>query len=192
MAQGQDNRSPEERERAAAMDADIIALRRKRVPFDEIGRLMLDKYGRTGWSGPDGDSERPFTRQYMSDRYTAALAAIPAREAANHRAELGELFNQVIDEAYAIAQKDHWAHSNGRLVREGKPYINGDGEAEIAEGAGAPVLDDGPKLAALAEVRKAAVEVMRLYGLAVPVKQEVGVNAALEIRVNGVDLETLK
>lgn len=177
MAQGQDNRSPEDRERAAAMDADIIALRRKRVPFDEIGRRMFEKYGRAGTSNLD----KPFSKQYIHDRYREALAAIPAREAASHRHELGELLNQVIDEAYAIAQKDHLAHSNGRVV-----------EVADADGKVVPVLDDGPKLAALAEVRKATVEVIRLFGLAVPVKQEFGVNTSLDIKINGVDLGALK
>lgn len=172
MAQGQDNRSPEDRERAAAMDADIIALRRQRVPFDEIGRQMFEKYGRAGTDSLD----KPFSKQYIHTRYREALAAIPAREAASHRHELGELLNQVIDEAYAIAQKPHLAHSNGRVVEIG----------------GEPVLDDGPKLAALAEVRKATVEVIRLFGLAVPVKQEFGVNTSLDIKINGVDLEAMK
>lgn len=173
--------TPEEKERAAAMDADIIALRRKRVTYDEIGRLMFEKYGRIPGRGRPVPEGRPFTKQYIHDRYLAALAAIPAREAAAHRTELGELFSQVIDEAYAIAQKDHLAHSNGRVV-----------EVVDADGKVVPVLDDGPKLAALAEVRKAAVEVMRLYGLAVPVKQELGMNTSLEIKINGVDLEQMK
>jgi hypothetical protein len=186
-----DTTDPDEKERAAAMDADIIALRRKRVPFDEIGRLMYEKYGRTTGRGPAVPEGTPFNKGYMHKRYLDALAAIPAREAAGHRAEIGELLNQVIDEAYAIAQKEHWAHSNGRLVRQGKPYINDDGEAEIAEGAGAPVHDDGPKLAALAEVRKAAVEVMRLYGLPVPVKQEVEHTGAVNYTITGVDMSKL-
>lgn len=183
MAQSQDNTTPEEKERAAAMDADIIALRRQRVPFDEIGRQMAEKYGRIGRKGNAdvNDEDKPFSKQYMSDRYREALAAIPAREAAAHRAELGELLNQIVDEAYAIAQKDHLAHSNGRVI-----------EIADTDGKPKPVLDDGPKLAALAEVRKATVELVRLYGLAVPVKQELGVNTSLDIRINGVDLEAMK
>lgn len=190
-----DLRDHEERERAALMDADIIALRAKRTPYEEIGRLMYDKYGRTGGHGVKADEipDKPFTKQYIHNRYLNALAAIPAREAANQRAELGALFNQVIDEAYAIAQKDHLAVSQGRVVRMGEPFIDDeDGVAKISEGRGNPVLDDGPKLAALAEVRKAAVEVVRLFGLAIPVKQEFGVNTALEIKINGVDLKAMQ
>lgn len=189
MATGQDNRSPEERERAAAMDADIIALRRKRVPFDEIGRLMFEKYGRVG---ANGDPDKPFSKQYVSERYRDALAAIPAREAAGHRAELTELLNELIDVANGVMRKDHVAVSQGRIVREGRPFINDDGEAAIDEGRGAPVLDDAPRLAAAAEIRKIADSIARLHGLNIPVKQEFGVNTSLDIKINGVDLNALK
>jgi hypothetical protein len=182
--------TPEEKERAAAMDADIIALRRTRTPFDEIGRLMYEKHGRTPGRGPAVPDDQPFGKQYMHERYLKALAAIPAREAAGHRAELGELLNEVIDVANQIMRKDHWAHSNGRLVREGRPYIE-DGEARIAEGAGSPVHDDAPKLAAAAEIRKAAVELARLYGLNIPVKQEVEHTGAVNYTITGVDMSQL-
>lgn len=186
-----DHTTPEEKERAAAMDADIIALRRKRVPFDEIGRLMYEKYGRIPGRGPAVPEGTPFDKSYMHKRYLDALAAIPAREAAGHRAELGELLNEVIDTANEIMRKTHVAVSNGRVVREGKPYVNGDGEAEIAEGAGSPVHDDAPKLAAAAEIRKAAVELARLYGLNVPVKQEVEHTGKVNYTITGVDMSKL-
>lgn len=183
--------TPEEKERAAAMDADIIALRRKRVSFEEIGRLMYDKYGRIPGRGPAVPEGTPFHKSYMHTRYLEALAAIPAREAAGHRAELGELLNEVIDVANQIMRKNHVAVSQGRVVREGKPYINDDGEAAIAEGAGAPVHDDAPKLAAAAEIRKAAVELARLYGLNIPVKQEVEHTGAVNYTINGVQVDKL-
>jgi hypothetical protein len=183
--------TPEEKERAAAMDADIIALRRQRVSFDEIGRQMVAKYGRTPGRGPAVAEDAPFNKGYMHQRYLAALAAIPAREAAGHRAELGELLNEVIDVANQIMRKNHVAVSQGRVVREGKPYINDDGEAAIAEGAGSPVPDDAPKLAAAAEIRKAAVELARLYGLNIPVKQEVEHTGAVNYTITGVDMDKL-
>lgn len=173
MAQGQDNRTPEERERAAAMDADIVELRRKRVPYDEIGRRMGKKYPRV--HGPDVGSTEPYPKQYMFIRYRDALAAIPARKVDAHRTELNELLDKLLDRANRIAEKDHLAHSNGRVV----------------ELHGEPVLDDGPKLAAIAEMRKLIAEIRTLNGLTVPVKQELGVNTELAIKINGVDLKDL-
>jgi hypothetical protein len=186
---GGDTTNPDEKERAAAMDADIITLRRQRVPFDEIGRKMFEKYGRVG---ANGDPDKPFTKQYISERYRAALAAIPAREAASHRAELTELLNELIDVANGVMRREHVAVSQGRVVREGRPFINDDGEAAIDEGRGAPVLDDGPRLQAAAEIRKVADSIARLHGLNIPVRQEFDVSTQLNIKINGVDLNAMK
>lgn len=187
-----DTTNPDEKERAAAMDADIIALRRQRVPFDEIGRLMADKYGRTTGRGRPVPEGSPFNRGYMHQRYLDALAAIPAREAAGYRAELGELLNEVIDVANQIMRKDHLAVSQGRVVRMGEPFIDAEtGRAAIAEGRGEPVKDDGPKLAAAAEIRKAAVELARLYGLNIPVVQPVEHTGAVNYTITGVDMGKL-
>lgn len=171
-----DTTDPDEKERAAAMDADIIRLRGQRVTFDEIGRQMADKYGRTPRGRGHGEPGTPFSKSYMQKRYVEALAAVPALAVTQHRAEQVALLDQLIDEAYAIAQKDHLAHSNGRVVQ-----IDGQ-----------PVLDDGPKLSAIGEIRKLLERMAKVVGSDTPVKQEFGVNTSLDIKVNGVDLGQLK
>lgn len=177
MVRPQSTTSPEEKERAAAMDADIIELRRQGIQWGEIGRRMVDKYPRTHDAhGVPADSDEPYSKQYMHHRWKAAIAAVPARKVEEHRAELNGRLEGLLEHAEAVLQREHWAHSNGRVVER-------DGE---------PVLDDGPKLAAVAELRKIIAEIRVLNGLTVPVEQKLGVNAALDIRVNGVDLEALK
>jgi hypothetical protein len=164
---GGDQRPPDEKERSALMDADVVALRRKRITWDEIGQIMADKY-RT-------DSDEPYRKQTMYKRWKAAIAAVPAKEVLAHRAELNELLDELIDQANVIMRKDHLAHSNGRVV----------------ELHGEPVIDDGPKLAAMAEMRKLVGEIRQLNGLTVPVKQEVGVDATVSYTINGVDVGKL-
>lgn len=170
-----DYTTPEEKERAAEMDAEIIRLRSQRVTFAEIGRLMADKYGRTNRGRDPQTPAAPFGKAYMQKRYLNALAAVPAREVQQHRNEQLELLNQLIDEAYAIAQKDHLAHSNGRVVEIG----------------GEPVLDDGPKLQAIGEIRKLLERMAKVVGSDTPVKQELDLGGAVRYEIVGVDMEKL-
>jgi hypothetical protein len=168
--QGQDNRSPEEHERAAEMDAEIIRLRRQRISFAEIGRRLAPKYRQ------HGDADQPFDRKYMHHRYHAALKAVPAREIAAHREELNQLLEELVDQVNEIMRRDHVAHSQGRIVREED---------------GTPVLDDGPKIAAASELRKIVAEIRTLNGLTVPVKQELGLDATVAYTINGVSIDKL-
>ncbi|MFI6304303.1 hypothetical protein ACIBCH_20730 [Amycolatopsis thailandensis] len=187
MGQSQDTRSPEERERAAEMDADIIRLRRQRVTFEEIGRLMARKY-----RGPNEDPEKPYYRQTMHHRYKAALAAIPAREVHAHREELNQLLEELLDRTNAVLRGTHPLVSNGKVMRLGEPILDEHGRPTIAEDAGELLLDDGPILAAAAEMRKLVTEIRQLNGLTVPVKQELEVSGHVNYTLPGVDMEKLR
>lgn len=178
-----DHTSPEEKERAAAMDADILDLRRAGMQFDEIGRLMVDKYPRTNRSSGSAvdDPDQPYSKQYMHSRWLAAVRAVPVRKVEDLRTELNERLEGFLVQVEKVLTKDHYAHSNGRVVT-----------LPDADGKPVPLLDDGPKLAAIAEGRKLLAEIRVLNGATVPVKQELGVDASLDIRINGVDLNALK
>ena len=64
--------------------------------------------------------------------------------------------------ARAIAEKDHYAHGNGKLVyHDGKPLV-----------------DDGPKLQALDRMERAADAIAKLRGLYAPTKFE---NLSLDV-----------
>jgi hypothetical protein len=173
-----DHTSPEEKERAAAMDADILDLRRGGMQFDEIGRLMVAKYPRSSRNGNSAvdDPDQPYSKQYMHARWLAAVRSVPVRKVEDLRLELNERLEGFLVQVEKVLTKDHYAHSNGRVV--------------LLDGQ--PLLDDGPKLAAIAEGRKLLAEIRVLNGATVPVKQELGVDASLDIRINGVDLSALK
>lgn len=177
-----DYTTPEEKERAAAMDVDILDLRRQGVSFVEIGRLMAEKYPRTGRGGPMASRRplapgevQPYGKQYMSERWRAAIAAVPARKVEALRAELNERLEMFLEQVEVILNKDHYAHSNGRVV----------------ELHGKPMLDDGPKLAAIAEGRKLLAEIRTLNGATVPVKQELDLGGAVRYEIVGVDMDKL-
>ena len=186
MGQSKDTRDPEEQIRAAEMDAEIIALRRQRVPYVEIGRQMALKY-----RGPGEDPEQPYPKQYMHERYKAALAAIPAREVNAHREELNQLLDEAIDRTNEVLRARHPLVSNGRVMRIGEPFINENGEPDIAEGHGEPLEDAGPILAAVTEIRKLVGEIRVLNGLTIPVKQELDLGGHVNYTITGVDMDQL-
>lgn len=76
----------------------------------------------------------------------------------------------------AIIEREHVVVNSGRVVRHGEPKVDYDDEgnpiATIDEDAGAPVLDDGPRLKAEAELLKVAERMAKLFGLDAPTKVE--------------------
>lgn len=172
-----DNPTPEEREERSERYANIVRWRRQRVSFEDIGKRIY----------PD----KTVSKQTVFEMYQRALALAPAREVKIHREEQAELLDQLIDEAYAIAQREHLAVSQGRVVRLGRPIINADGEAEIDDGQGEPVLDDGPKLQAIGEIRKLLERMAKVRGSDTPVKQELEHSGAMNYTINNVDVSKL-
>lgn len=85
-------------------------------------------------------------------------------------ARLDELYVSALE----ILERDHYAHSNGRIVELG----------------GEPLLDDGPKLSALAELRRIRESYRKLHGLDQPAK--VSVDGGVRYEVVGVDPADLK
>ncbi|GAB3156403.1 hypothetical protein GCM10027258_62790 [Amycolatopsis stemonae] len=175
-----DTTTPEQKELTAENMRQIVAWRRDRVPFEEIGRRLT----------PPG-REKPFTRQYMHELYKKALRDIPALEVQEHRAEDLELIDEALRTALAVMRRDHIAVSQGRVVRIGKPFVNDDGEAEIAEGQGAPVHDDAPKLQAINTIRNLLERKAKIVGSDSPVRVDTTSNFTVNYKINGIDPKAL-
>lgn len=97
-----------------------------------------------------------------SDRSTAhravkaLLLAIPAEEVAELRRVEGERLEYYMREALAVLERDHLHISQGgKVVRDDEDRI---------------VYDDGPKLAAIRELRMLSERRAKLFGLDAPVK----------------------
>lgn len=67
--------------------------------------------------------------------------------------------------AAGVMARDHVLVSHGRIVREGVPALDENGQPVIREGHGAPLLDDGPRLAAVDRVVKVSESLRKLLGL---------------------------
>ncbi|WP_037870695.1 hypothetical protein [Streptomyces sp. SPB074] len=99
-----------------------------------------------------------------------ALHSIVADDAEALRQREAARLDALTEEALAVLERTHYAHSHGRLV------LGEDGK---------PLLDDGPKLAALRELRAIRESYRRLHGLDSPAKVEMG--GELRYEVVGID-----
>lgn len=161
-------------EAGALARARIVELRNDDVQFEDIGRLM---YEEGTWPT---QLEKPPSRQAVWQQWRRALAAIPAPALAAYRAELAALLGEQYRRAQEILDRDHVAHSNGQVVHV------------IRNGEMVPVLDDGPKLAAIREQRMIVAQMAVLAGANAPVQQKITMDATVEYSVVGVDVEALK
>lgn len=117
-------------------------------------------------------AELGFSKQYAHRRYTELLKEIPGQEIAEYRREQEERLDGLLREAHSVLARDHIHVSQGRVVRDEH---------------GQPILDDGPKLAAIREIRAIEERRARLLGLDAPTKTEV-TGQELKVTVVGVDV----
>src|SRR5687768_10325876 len=120
-----DTRSPEQVEAAAQRDAELVRLKREGKTFEEIGQ----QFG--------------FSRQYAHKRYWELVRELREQttaDVADYRDEQLDRYEWLIRETTAILRRDHVHVSQGRVVRETPDSP--------------PLLDDGPKLAAIRELRQ--------------------------------------
>lgn len=157
-------------EQTAVVRARIIELRRDSVEFEEIGRLM--------WAAGEwpGKLEKPPSKQAVHSHWQRGLRAIVAPQIEALRAERGERLAELRRRAQEVLDRDHVAHSNGVVIHH-------NGEA---------VLDDGPKLAAIRELRMIEAQLSLLNGENAPAQQKITMDASVEYSVVGVDPEALK
>ena len=101
-----------------------------------------------------------------------------------------------LEEAHRVAAdvmgRDHVLVSHGRVVREGVPVIDDDGNAVIRDGHGAPLLDDGPRLAAVDRVVKVSESTRKLLGLDAPTRVDASVSGppvsySFSVNLDGVE-----
>jgi hypothetical protein len=104
-------------------------------------------------------------------------AVAPAVEAL--RVSQQEVIDLLKSTALDILARDHVAHSNGRVVYNEA----GDGELQ-------PVLDDGPKLSAIGQLRGLLEREAKLWGTDSPVRTVVE-GDELVIRIKGVDTDAV-
>lgn len=91
------------------------------------------------------------------DRVRRALAAVPAEAVDELRTIEGERLDLLLQEAERILATNHVMVSHGRIIR------GDDGE---------PLIDDGPKLQAIAQLRFLSESRRKLTGADAPVKVE--------------------
>ncbi|MFJ8855110.1 hypothetical protein [Streptomyces sp. NPDC102437] len=87
------------------------------------------------------------------DAVNRALHAIVAPDAEALRAREAARLDGLYEEALAVLDRTHYAHSGGRLILDPDEQ---------------PVIDDGPKIAALRELRSLRESYRKLFGLDAP------------------------
>ncbi len=102
----------------------------------------------------------------------------PAVEAL--RAQQQSVIDQIKSTALDIMARDHLAHSNGRVVMNEDPIT----------GELTPVLDDGPKLSAIGQLRQLLEREAKLHGVDSPIRTVVE-GDELVIRIKGVDTDAV-
>lgn len=119
--------------------------------------------------------ELGMTKQGANDLYWKAMEARIAPNAAQIRAEQNERLDYMFERAAEIEQRKHVMVSGGTVVKDE------DGE---------PLIDDGPQLRALAEMRAIEAERAKLNGTYAPVQATI--NGEVRYEVAGIDLGLLR
>ena len=117
------------------------------------------------------------------------------------RARQSYLLDRLLGKAVEIMERSHFAHSQGRVVRAcpGPGTHDGCTATNLYDSAagryddgcpGIPVLDDGPKLQAIAVARGLLERSAKLHGLDAPVRTAIE-GDELVIRIKGVDTDAV-
>lgn len=180
------DRSMSPREVNAQRMADVMAYSAQGYSHREIGRLLGVSH-----TTVRRDIERVEKR-------------IPAESTKDWRKVHALRLERLMEACQAVLTANHVVVSNGQVVRrrvfddEGKPLwdkvygptgqvLKGPDGEDLVEHRTEPVIDQGPILEAVAEMRKIEVELMKLLGTPIPVKQAVEVQH-VDYTINGVDM----
>jgi hypothetical protein len=156
----------------------VITRRRQGHPFARIG----DELG--------------ITRQGAHDLYWRAMEARTAPNVAAIRQEQNERLDMLHEKAMEIVNRKHVVVSGGKIVHETTPVLDDDGHARTDENGnlivtvGEPLLDDGPTLRAIAELRALEAERAKLNGTYAPVQATI--NGEIRYEITGIDLDRLR
>lgn len=104
--------------------------------------------------------------------------------AAELRQQQLDRLSEMRQRALEVLERAHVTVSHGRVIREGQPDIEFDDEtgeptAVIREGQGAPILDDGPVLAAMDRLLRIEERIAKLAGLDAPTRVDATVDAVV-------------
>ncbi len=105
----------------------------------------------------------------------------PAVEAL--RASQQEIIDRMKVAALDVMEREHVAHSNGRVVYDVENGVAADGTVR-------PVLDDGPRLQAINALRGVLEREAKLWGADAPVRTTIE-GDELVIRIKGVDTDAV-
>ena len=144
-------------------DAEAATLRAKGRTFDQIAAEM------------DYSS-----RAKAYEAVMRAYADIPYEQVEEARRLDLERLDRLIEQAWAVMEREHLTVSNGRVVGKRTGWERDEVTGEILrDGEGAPIpeyediLDDGPLLAAVREIRGLLERRAKIIGYEAPQKHEV-------------------
>jgi hypothetical protein len=148
---------------SARRDAEAAALRAKGRTFDQIAREM-----------------RYSSRAKAYEAVMRAYADIPYEGAEEARRLDLERIDRLIEQAWAVMEREHLTVSNGRVVGKRTGWERDEVTGEVlhdADGAPIPmyedILDDGPALAAIRELRGLLERRAKMIGYDAPTRHEV-------------------
>lgn len=135
-----------------------------------------------GWSYQRIADELGFaSKGHACNAVMRAYAEIPS-EASEHAKALDlERIDRLIEQAWAVMLRDHVTVSHGRVVGKQVGWQRDDDGQILRDGEGAPVpayediLDDGPALAAIREIRALLERRAKIIGYEAPARSRVEV-----------------
>ena len=138
-----------------------------------------------GWSFPRIAAELGFaSRGHAHNAVERAFASIPTPGGEEAKRLDLERLDRLIEHAWAVMIRPHLAHSNGRVIRRIAGVLLDEEGNERLDDAGKPilryedVLDDGPGLAALAQIRGLLERRAKIFGYDAPSRSRVEVITA--------------
>lgn len=140
----------------AERDADAARLRAEGKTYDHIANAL-------------GYHDRSAARKGVQ----RALLAVVQEAGDELRVLEVERLNRLVDTAWQVMERVHYAHSQGRVVMLD----------------GAPLLDDGPTLAAMDRILKIMERRAKLLGLDAPQRHEVLTIDAIDAEIQRLDRE---
>lgn len=159
---------------SALRDAEAAALRAKGRTFEQIARELSFA-----------------SRAKAYEAVMRAYADIPYEAVEEARRLDLERLDRLIEQAWAVMEREHVTVSQGRIVGKQVGWQRDDDGQIMHDGEGAPiplyedVLDDGPLLAAIREIRGLLERRAKILGYDAPARHEV-------LTIDAIDAEIVR
>lgn len=158
---------PDTGERTQALDVLRVAKEQRKID------VLREK--RPGVSFQTVADKLGISRQYAHELYWEGMGEVKSPAVHAQREEQNAILRDTLERAYAIANKRHLAISGTEIVRDAD---------------GKPLIDDGPELASIREIRAIVMDMAKLNGTLAPVQATI--NGAIRYEVAGLNLEALQ